>query len=151
MSFYKYKEDGTQYRNEVSIDCQAAVEAGEKLLVEQHHKKEVEINNIVKTHGVSRLAMTREALDLTFDDVTTNDFQEAMNLIKQGNDLFQQLTSEERAEFNNSPERYLDYVHNPANKEALIERGWMKAPDPEPEPQKVEIVNQQPVVETPAE
>lgn len=152
--FAKYKTDKsgkkTVIRNRVVVDCQKAVENGEKTFVEQSHIKEVEINSIVKKHGVSRLALTREAMELRFDDVTTNDFQEAMNLIKRGNDVFQQLSSQERAEFNNSPEQYLDYVHNPENREALIERGWMNPPPPDPAPQKVEIVNQ-PATETPLE
>lgn len=148
--FYIYDEDGKKIRNRVTVDCQKAVAEGEKTFVEQSHAKETEINNIVKTHGVSRLALTREAQTLVFDDVTTNDFQEAMNLIKRGNDVFQQLSSKERAEFNNSPEQYLDYVHNPENREELINRGWMNPPEPEPEPPApIPVIIQNP--ETPPE
>lgn len=141
MSWLKYDKNGDPIRKRVTIDCQKAVANGEKTFVEQNHAPEVEINNIVKRHGVSRLVATRDAQALVFDDVTTNDFQEAMNLINKGREVFGQLSSAERAEFQNKPEIYLDYVQNPANRDALIERGWMNAPEPEPQPVKVEITN----------
>jgi hypothetical protein len=141
MSFHKRDEDGNIIRRKVVIDCQAAIENGEKVHVEQNHRDKVEINNIVNKHGISRLIATRQAQDLIFDENPTNDFQEAMNLLKKGRDVFMQLSSKERAEFNNDPAQYLDYVQNPANKEALIERGWAKAPPPPEPPVKVEVTN----------
>lgn len=139
--FNKIDENGEVIRRRTTIDCQSAVAAGEKTYVEQSHARETNLNEIVKKHGISRLALTQQASELVFDDVTTNDFQESMNLIIKGREIFNQLSSEERYEFKNSPEIYLDYVHNPANKDALIERGWMKAPPPPDQPIKVEIAN----------
>lgn len=146
MAFRKYDIDGNYLRKRVTLDCQKAVENGEIIRVEQSHKDEVDINNIIKRHGADIIAKTQQVMALTYDDVTTNDFQETMNMIIKGNQAFQSLDSKTRAEFENDPAKYLDYVHNEENREAMIERGWLNPPEPEPTPIEVIVTNP---VETP--
>ena len=50
MGFYNYNEDGSIRRHRV------AIVTGESSLVEQSHKAEVDINNIVKKHGADLIA-----------------------------------------------------------------------------------------------
>jgi hypothetical protein len=149
MSFYKRDADGMIIRNRQVLDCQKAIEEGEEIRVEQAHKDEVNINNIVKKHGIDLITKTSKLVELKFDDVTGNDFQEFANMMAKASSTFESLDSNTRREFDNDPVKYMDYVHNPENRDKLIERGWMKAPDPGPVPVQVEVVN--PPAETPPE
>lgn len=145
MSFQKYDKNGEIIRNRVF----AKIDPDEIPRVEQSHERETNINNIVKRHGGDLIAKTQNIQQLQYDDVTTNDFQESMNLILKGNQTFMSLPSKTRDEFQNDPAKYMDYIHNPENKQALIDRGWMKPPEPEPQP--IEVVVTNPVEPPPTE
>jgi len=123
------------------IDCQQAIIDGEEIRVEQSHKDEVNINNIVKRAGGMELIAKVNALkQFEFDDVTGNDFQESMNAIIKARDTFEQVPSEIRKQFDNDPAKFMDFVHNPENAQALIDMGLSKAPEEVPVMQ-VEVVN----------
>lgn len=150
MAFRRYDSEGNEIRRRVGLDCQQAILDGEEIRVEQSHKDEVNINNIVKRHGIDMIAKTASLVPLQYwDGDPTNDFQEAMNKIAQGTQTFESLPSAIRKEFDNNPAKYMDYVFNPENKEKLIERGWMNAPKAAPEPVQVVVTN--PPSETPTE
>jgi phage internal scaffolding protein len=144
MSFSSGKRN-----NSVVTDCQAAVAAGEPHLVEQSHKKEVDINNIIKKHGGEMIANTAllASASFRFDDVTTNDFSEAMEILARAKESFDKLPPEIRSRFNHQPEAFLDYVQNPANTDELVALGLAKRPpgwkepailDPTPDGKPVE-------------
>lgn len=152
MSFAKYDSKGKVKRNRVVIDCQKAIEDGdEEILVEQNHKASTDINNIIARHGgyeaVEAVAMMQSNM-FRFDDVTGNDFSEAMNILVKAREHFDELPVKVRKEFDYNPGKFLDYVQNPDNLDEMIKRGFVTPvePKPEPEPQKVQVVNP----ETPA-
>lgn len=148
-----YDEKGKPIRRaRPVIDCQTAVENGEEVRTEQAHKAEVDINQIVKRHaGREDLLMnTSQIMNLQFDDNPTNDFQEMMNMVIQGQQAFEQLPLEIKRKFGYNPAEYMDYVRNPDNRYQLIQWGMIEpAPEPEP-PVQVEVVNQT-ITETPPE
>jgi len=112
------------------IDCQKAIEEGEEVRVEQSHKDEVNINNIVKRAGGMELVAKVAALqEFQYDDVTGNDFQESMNALIKARDTFQNVPKEIRKRFDNDPARFMDFVHNPDNRDELINMGLMNAPE----------------------
>lgn len=130
-------------RNRVVIDCQKAIEEGkEEILVEQSHKSEVDINVIIRKHGMDMIQKTAllNAPNMQWDDVTGNDFQEAMFKVTKAQETFDQLPSELRKKFDFNPAKFLDFVQNPDNKEKMVEYGLANAPVPEPV-QKVEVIN----------
>lgn len=123
------------------IDCQKAIDEGEEIRVEQSHKDEVNINNIVKRAGGMELIAKVNALkDWKFDDVTSNDFQENMNAIIKARDTFADVPSEIRKKFDNDPAKFMDFVRNPANIQEMIDLGLSKAPEEVPIAQ-VEVMN----------
>lgn len=140
MSFTKKDVDGKIYRyKNATIDC-----SKDKTIVEQSHKKEVDINNIVKRAGSAEMIAKTALLqtpEYRFDDLPGNDFMEAHLILAKAEQSFGQLDSATRAEFNNEPARFLDYVQNPENKDKLIERGWANPPEPEPTPVEVLVTN----------
>ena len=125
MSFARYDDKGKPIRNSVVLDCQKAHKDGEPYLVEQSHKAECNINKIIKRHGldiVSKVTAMRSHL-YQFDDVTGNDFQEAMNIIIKAQDEFESMPSQLRKQFDNDPAKFLDFVQNPDNMPVMVEMG----------------------------
>lgn len=136
MSFYKTDEKGEIIRNRVQL----VIPEDEEIRVEQSHKEEVNINNIVKRHGMDLIAKTAALQSFTFDDNPNNDFQETMNMILQAEKSFSSIPSEIRKKFDNDPAKFMDYLHNPDNKDQLIEWGLAKAPE-EIKPVEVLVTN----------
>lgn len=56
------------------------------------------------------------------------DFRESLQLIQNGQDMFDELPAETRKEFHNNPAEFLEFVQNPENKEKLIEMGLSEQP-----------------------
>jgi phage internal scaffolding protein len=143
---YIYDETGDIVPGKkVTIDCQKAIEDGEEVRVEQSHKDEVNINNIVRKHAGNLELITKvgQLQKFVFDDVTGNDFQESMNAIIKARDTFNNVPSEIRKRFGNDPAAFMDFVHNADNNNQLIEWGLMNPPEPAPEPVQVAVVNQE--------
>lgn len=141
MSFRTFDDNGEVVRKRVTLDCQKAVEDGEKVMVEQSHKDMVDINNIVKRHGVDMIAKVAALQEWRYDDVTGNDFQESMNAILRAKDTFNSVPSEIRKQFDNDPAKFMDFVHNPDNQEELVNMGLANPPAREPEPVAVVVTN----------
>ena len=121
MSFIRRNELGDPVRVTTAvIDC-----SNDEPLTEQHHKKDVDINQIIKKHGMDMIAQTSllQSREFQFDDVTGNDFQEAMEISAKAEQSFNSLPSQIRKKFDNSPAQFLDFVQNPSNQDAMIELG----------------------------
>lgn len=149
MGFYKYDENGLPMLSpgklKAAIDCQKAIENGEKIRVEQSHKAEADINNIIKKHGIDLIQKTAllRSQEYQFDDVTGNDFQEAMFKVTKAKQTFEKLPSPIRKKFDNNPAMFLDFVQNPENSQQMIEMGLAVAVPP-PQPIQVEVINPPP-------
>jgi hypothetical protein len=143
MSLYKYNKDGTirRYKKAV-IDC-----SKDKLLTEQSHADEANINKIIARHGMDMIqrvaAMTTP--EYLMDDIPTNDFQEAMLIVTKAQQTFEQLPSDTRKKFNNSPAEFIDYIQNPENEESLVTMGLAQR-KPEPD-QPIQVIVTNPVTE----
>lgn len=140
MTWLRKNEDGSIKRYRVVVDC-----SNDDLITEQSHKEEVNINNIVRRHGIDLIAKTAmlQSSDYQFDDVTGNDFQEAMQKVAKATQSFQNMPSELRKRFDNSPAKFLDFVQNPDNIDEVVNMGLAKR-RPEIQPIEVAVVNQSP-------
>lgn len=142
---------GETRHKQAVIDCSDDI-----ILVEQSHVKEVDINAIIKRHGIDLITKTANlnTAEYRFDDVTGNDFQEALFKIKKAESTFQSLPSELRNQFENNPAKFLDFVQNPENADQMVEMGIASKIEPEI-PLQVEVVNSTPstppITETPPE
>lgn len=142
--FAKYDSKGKIKRQRVVIDCQKIIDSGKEICrTEQNHLQEVNINAIVKRHGVDTIQKTAllASQEFQFDDVTGNDFQEAMLKTTKAKQTFDQLPSAIRKEFDNSPAKFLDFVHNSENEQKMIEMG-LANPKSQPQTVKVEVTNE---------
>lgn len=143
MSFYK-KSELKRDRKKYAVDCQLAIENGEQIRVEQYHKAEVDINNIIKRNAgnLELIAKNSQLVGFNMDDIPTNDFQEMMNIMVKAKEAFASIPSKIRAHFDNDPAQYMDFVRNPENMQQLVDWG-LAEPRPEPDntPVQVQVVN----------
>ncbi len=117
---------------------------------EQSHTKACNINSIMqkfqKTGAIEHLRRHPPK----YGDVTGADFLAAQVLVAEHKTVFEELPSQLRAEFDNDPAQYLDFVVDPENAEFLEKEGLAGllpkedeiveetavedvSPDPEPE------------------
>lgn len=134
MGFFKQKV-GTH-----GVNC-----SSDKILTEQSHKAEVDINNIIRRHGIDIIAQTAalNAPNMRFDDATGNDFQEAMLIVARAQESFDNLPSGIRKRFSNNAAAFLDFVQDEKNKDELVKMGLANPPippPPAPEPILVQVV-----------
>lgn len=112
-------------------------------LTQQSQKEESDINVIVARFGVTGLLPQRlNVLNLeAFDDIF--DYQTAMNAVVAADRAFLQVPADIRARFQNDPQKFVEFVSNPENKEELYRLKLAERPPDPPPPviQKVEIVS----------
>lgn len=104
------------------------IDTGEGL-TEQSHKNECDMNYILKDYARTGFIKHANQNAGQYDDVTSVDFQSAMDTVANVKSMFEGLPSAVRAEFSHNPSQFLDYVQNPANTQALAERGILHGND----------------------
>lgn len=80
-----------------------------------------------------------------------NDFHEAMNLVTDAQQMFQELPAEMRSEFRNDPGEFLDFVTNPDNMDEMVEMGLANAGVAVKEPPSTSGGDPPPVTQDPPE
>ena len=106
----------------------SVVDTGEGL-TEQAHKNETDMNFILRDY--KRTGFIRHAKDNQgrYDDISVQDFQEAMFVVAEANNMFAELPANIRKDFNNDPSQFLGFVQNPDNQEKLQKMGIIKGND----------------------
>lgn len=97
----------------------------DKTLTKQAFKDDCDINKIVakfiKTGQLSHVvAAAGQYMSTELGDM---DYHEALNFVLKANDAFMQLPSHVRSEFQNDAGQFLEFCHDPANEERMIELG----------------------------
>ena len=98
-------------------------------ITEQCHKKECDMNHILKDY--KRTGFIRHAKDNQgkYDDISVQDFQDAMFKVAEANNMFNDLPANLRKDFNNNPAEFLGFVQNPDNQEKLQKMGIIRGND----------------------
>jgi len=106
----------------------SVIDTGEGL-TEQAHKNETDMNYILRDY--KRTGFIRHAKDNQgrYDDISVQDFQEAMFVVAEANNMFAELPANIRKDFNNDPSQFLGFVQNPDNQEKLQKMGIIKGND----------------------
>ena len=64
-----------------------------------------------------------------------------MNMVIAARESFMELPSAIRKRFDHDAGKFLEFVTNPDNADDLVEMGLARAPEPPPDPVKVEVIN----------
>lgn len=129
------------------VDCGYHWRTGEEIVsrTKQSDKDSCDINLIMRryeTTGAIDHINPRAPNWGEFHSVP--DFHTAQNTILEAEEAFARLPASVRDRFGNDPAQMLAFLADDANREEAIELGLVRAPDPEPVPQKVEVVNPTP-------
>jgi len=112
-------------------------------MTKQSFKDECDINNIVRDFTPQGLAaLTLQTFQQgTFQDLPDSvDYQQALEIARSAEAAFAQLPAQVRARFDNSAERFLDFMQDPANQDEAIKLGLatdtrpLEPPKPPPAP-----------------
>lgn len=94
----------------------------------QSHKKECDINTIMEKFQSTGVIQHVRHHEAQYMDIGPNDFRAAMEVIATASSMFEELPSKARARFQNSPEKFLEFVQDPENHKNLYELGLATAP-----------------------
>lgn len=114
----------------------------EPTLAQQQYKEQANITNIVNKYLKTGLVNMNTSPPLPDEFTAITDFHTAMNIVKRGEQAFNELPSQIRNEFENDAGAFLNALHNPANKEKFQKLGILNTPieppteqsSPAPEP-----------------
>lgn len=110
---------------------------------DQSQFESTEINHMLELFRVTGQPPSAAVRPPTFDDFTViNDFTTARAAIIQAEQAFLQMDPQLRAKLGNDPQRFIEYLADPKNKQELQERGYIlpdkqsapTAPTPSPAP-----------------
>ncbi len=120
----RYKEIQTAHHTTVrpTIDTGAG-------LTEQSHRDTCDINCILADYHKTGLLKHAAKNEGRYDDVTANDFQEAMFLVKNAQNMFEELPANIRDRFANNPASFLDFVQDESNLDEMQKMGILKGND----------------------
>lgn len=101
-------------------------------MTEQHHKKECDVNEILKKYDKTGVITHISKFEAKFGDLSGLDFKTAMDLVTSAKASFDQLPSAVRKRFANSPELLLEFMEHPENRDEAIKLGLI-SPSSKPE------------------
>ncbi len=109
-------------------------------MTQQHFKDETNINLILAKYAKTGLIDHVNKYGGHYADMPAeDDFHAAMSLVTNAQSMFADLPSGIRANFENDPGQFLDFVDNPDNREEAIEMGLFPPEAPELPPEKQEL------------
>lgn len=95
-------------------------------MTKQSFVQECDINNIVfefTQHGMVTHVNERAQQGAFVDLPDSVDYQEAIEIARSAQTAFDQLPAHIRRRFDNSPEKFLDFLQDPANQDEAIKLG----------------------------
>lgn len=103
-------------------------------MTEQGHKKECDVNEIIKKYDKMGVITHVNKIEAKFGDFTVGQFQEMQNQILEATSMFNSLPSDIRKRFANDPGKLLDFMDDPNNREeaiklGLIDKTWTEETD----------------------
>lgn len=150
MSDFMIDEDGVItapfVRSAYNYDRNAASDASsvvcvEPSLTQQQFKEETDINTIVERFGLTGEVPSnvRMPLEGDFTEVVT-DYQSALNMVKAADEAFMQMPAMVRREFDNDPQKFMEFVDNPANRDKAKALGLLTPEVEIPKPIEVRVI-----------
>lgn len=132
---YAYDGDEEMMSEETGLVCTA-----EEDKAVQSGKDDADINVILKRFGVSGSFPVPNVAPFYGDFTEIEDYQSALNRVKEADAAFAAMSSEIRNRFDNDPAKLFDFLDNSDNYDEAGKLGLLEPKAPEPGPVKVEVV-----------
>lgn len=132
-SAYNYDRD--------AVSAATALDTPEPTLTQQQFIEDADINTIVERFGLTGQVPqnVRMPLEGDFTEAVT-DYRTALDMIRDADEAFMSMPAQVRKEFDNDPQKFMEFVANPANKDRAKELGLL-VPDAEPaKPLEVRVI-----------
>ena len=98
-------------------------------LTQQSHAAAADVRNIIKQYDRRGLiANVNKGIAQYGDYSEINEYSEALNMVREADENFQQLPSHIREQFNNNAGLFFEFATDPKNSEKMIKMGLKKAP-----------------------
>lgn len=96
---------------------------------------ESDINNIMRRYAVDGVLPTGNAQEGVFADVSEfGDYRESLHRVMSAQETFNSLPSELRKKFDYDPQKMVDFILDPANREECIKYGFIESDSSLPTP-----------------
>nr|UXQ87983.1 MAG: internal scaffolding protein [Microvirus sp.] len=111
-------------------------------MTKQSHKDECDINKIVATYNRTGLITHQKENPGIYTECNSVDFLQSQIIVSKAKQMFSELPSKIRDRFNNDPATFMDFMHNPDNKDEIYRLGLAERPEetPKQSPIQVEVV-----------
>lgn len=109
-------------------------------LTQQQFKDDVDINVLLEKFKITGVMPQGVRLPEYGDFTGVTDFRSAQDAILRAKNAFMELPAQLRAKFDNDPQKLMDFVADPANKDEAIKLGLFNKPVDPPEPMRVQVV-----------
>lgn len=120
----------------------ASISVWEPSKTRQEFAEECDINTLMARYEATGVAITHvnRSTPIYMDVTQVPDLRGALDAMREATVSFNALPATVRREFDNDPQKFVDFAQNPENIERM--RGWGLAPalEVEPPPFKVEVV-----------
>lgn len=93
---------------------------------EQAHKDTCDVNKIIRKYDKTGLISHISKFEAMYGDMTGFDFKEMKQKVIDMTNKFNELPSDIRKKFENSPENLLRFMENPENRDEAISLGLIK-------------------------
>lgn len=104
-------------------------------MTKQSFAQETDVNWIVAQYQRTGVLAHRDVHEGNYGEFDhAVDFHEALNIVREAEELFMTVPSNIRNQFENDPGQFLAFVQDPANIEEMREMGLAKPQRPEPAP-----------------
>jgi len=100
--------------------------------VEQCHRDECDINKIIAKYDRTGVLNHVNDFEARYEDLTGLDYQTMLNTVANANSMFEGLPSEIRNQFDNEPQKFISFMDDENNNNAMYEMGLKQRPIPEP-------------------
>ncbi|AXL14980.1 internal scaffolding protein [Microviridae sp.] len=99
-------------------------------LTQQSHAAAADVRNIIKQYDRTGLiANVNKGIAQYGDYSEINEYAEALNMVRDAEQSFQEVPSHIREQFNNNAGLFFEFATDPKNSEKMIEMGLAKAPE----------------------
>ena len=99
----------------------------------QWHKKECDINQIMAKYQKTGVIDHINKHQHKYEFATSKDLKESLLIIQIANEMFADLPSKARTQFDNDPGQFLDFVQDPENASEVYNLGLSEIPYINPE------------------